>query len=166
MHQQSFARKQTWCSETVVCVAGERLDRESASKVNGPVGLGKGLPLPMPKSTSQKAPLAGHIAETCTKMVKVLHARDDCRICLRERSGLDMLCAMLTKVCFTCCSNTCRQLTLSMHMLLAPVSEPFDMPNIISCAYVCFDFLQAVCAFLPTHWVLACARNIKLWHGC
>ena len=94
--------------QSVVCVAGERLDKESAGKVNGPVGLGKGLPSPMPKTTSQKAHLAKQIAETCTKMVKVLHARDDCRVCLRERSGVDVLCALLTKVCFTCGSKTCR----------------------------------------------------------
>lgn len=144
MHQQSFARKQTWCSIMVVCVAGEGLNRESASKVNGPVGLGKGLPLPMPKSTSQKAPLAGHIAETCTKMVKMLHARDDCRICLRERSGVDMLCAMLTKVCFTCCSNTCRQLTLSMQALLSPVSLPMSVSH-LTCPT---SFSELTCALI------------------
>ena len=81
-----------------MCVAGKMLDKGSLGKVKGPSGLGKGLPLLMPRGASQKAPLARHVADICTNMVKLLHARDDCRICLRERSGLDMLCSLLIKV--------------------------------------------------------------------
>lgn len=106
-HQLRFAKQFTSSFKAVICTAAERL-------VKGPSGLGKGLPLPMPKGTSHRAPPAKEIAEVCTRMVKVLHARDDCRICLRERSGVDRLCALLTKVCFIGWSSICRQSTTTI----------------------------------------------------
>ena len=103
-HQQHSATQLTPCFQADIYVAAERL-------VKGPSGLGKGLPLPIPKGSSQSASPAKEIAEVCTRMVKVLHARDDCRICLRERSGVDRLCALLTKVCLAGCCSAGRQLT-------------------------------------------------------
>ena len=88
--------------QSAVQSAAEKLDRESTAKAKGPSGLGKGLPLPKPKGSSQLAHGAKQIPELCAQMTKLLQASDDCRVCLRQCSGVDRLCSLLAKVCLVC----------------------------------------------------------------
>ena len=123
--------------------AAEGLKQESAAKVKAPSGLGKGQPLPLPKGSSQTARLA-QVAEICTKMAKLLQASDDCRVCLRERSGLDRLCALLSQVCIPCPKHS--RGTLNMRPRDQPVSSVWPrsasaLPVGIAVNCSCAEFL-------------------------
>ncbi len=64
----------------------------------GPSGLGKGLPLPGSKGTLHSG--QKEVKGLCTELAALLHANEDCRVCLRECTGLTALCNLLLKVQF------------------------------------------------------------------
>jgi hypothetical protein len=79
---------------------GEKLANPGAPSVTakGPSGLGKGLPLPASKGTLQSG--QKEVQGLCTDLAALLHANEDCRVCLRECTGLSALCNLLPKVEF------------------------------------------------------------------
>ena len=79
---------------------GEKLENPGAPSVTakGPSGLGKGLPLPASKGTLQSG--QKEVQGLCTDLAALLHANEDCRVCLRECTGLSTLCNLLLKVQF------------------------------------------------------------------
>ena len=79
---------------------GEKLENPGAPSVTakGPSGLGKGLPLPGSKGTRQSG--QKEVKGLCTELAALLHANEDCRVCLRECTGLSTLCNLLLKVQF------------------------------------------------------------------
>ena len=79
---------------------GEKLENPGAPSLTakGPSGLGKGLPLPGSKSTLQSG--QKEVKGLCTELAALLHDNEDCRVCLRECTGLSALCNLLLKVQF------------------------------------------------------------------
>lgn len=80
--------------------AGEKLETPRAPSLiaKGPSGLGKGLPLPGGKGTLQSG--QKEVQGLCTELAALLHANEDCRVYLRECTGLSTLCNLLLKVQF------------------------------------------------------------------
>ncbi len=79
---------------------GKKLENPEAPSLiaKGPSGLGKGLPLPASKGTLQSR--QKEVQGLCTELAALLHANEDCRVCLREYTGLSTLCNLLLKVQF------------------------------------------------------------------
>ncbi|KAL0031355.1 hypothetical protein WJX79_006151 [Trebouxia sp. C0005] len=92
-------------------IAGEKLADPRAPPVTtkGPSGLGKGLPLPGIKGTLQSA--QKEVEGLCTELAALLHANEDCRVCLRECTGLSTLYNLLLKELGAACSPVLRALT-------------------------------------------------------
>ncbi len=93
---------------------GEKLENPEAPSVTakGPSGLGKGLPTPGSKGSLQSG--QKEVKGLCTELAALLHDNEDCRVCLRECTGLSTLCSLLLKVRFLqpqlqlCCFYTAK----------------------------------------------------------
>ncbi|DBA95261.1 TPA: hypothetical protein ACH3X3_013155 [Trebouxia sp. C0006] len=92
-------------------IAGKKLENPEAPSLiaKGPSGLGKGLPLPASKGTLQSR--QKEVQGLCTELAALLHANEDCRVCLREYTGLSTLCNLLLKELGVACSPVLRALT-------------------------------------------------------
>ncbi|KAL0026310.1 hypothetical protein WJX77_010157 [Trebouxia sp. C0004] len=92
-------------------VAGEKLDNPGAPSLTakGPSGLGKGLPLPASKGSLQSG--QNEVKGLCIELTALLHANEDCRVCLRECTGFSTLCNLLLKELGVACPPALRALT-------------------------------------------------------
>ena len=79
---------------------GEKLENPGAPSVTakGPSGLGKGLPLSDSRGSLQSG--QKEVQGLCTELAALLHANEDCRVCLRDCTGLSTLRSLLLKVQF------------------------------------------------------------------
>ncbi|DBA92213.1 TPA: hypothetical protein ACH3X1_015922 [Trebouxia sp. C0004] len=90
---------------------GEKLDNPGAPSLTakGPSGLGKGLPLPASKGSLQSG--QNEVKGLCIELTALLHANEDCRVCLRECTGFSTLCNLLLKELGVACPPALRALT-------------------------------------------------------